>query len=287
MSFPVLVHGVQRFDGKAGEIKGDGSAKIALNFPKERQLGASRLNVQLNPSLAAQMLEALPYLADYPYGCVEQTMSRFLPTVIAQKTLRQSGVDLETLRRRAQAYDAQSKEAPVGERIQNSGYTYPQGQPNARDLNEMSSQLYYHGRSNNPIYDGATVDQMTREGLQRLVSMQRSDGGWGWWPGSADSDEYMSAYVMYGLYQAQKAGVQVRGDVLNRGRNYLVKQMKDEDNLQLLTYIAYALTQPVDRNKPLRANVVEDWEKVVTGPIIRSTRTFGAAFQSISGDDAR
>ena len=99
MRFPVLVHGVQRFDGKAGEIKGDGTAKIALNFPKERQLGASRLNVQLNPSLAGQMLEALPYLADYPYGCVEQTMSRFLPTVIVQKTLRQSGVDLETLRK--------------------------------------------------------------------------------------------------------------------------------------------------------------------------------------------
>ena len=60
MSFPVLVHGVQRFDGKAGEIKGDGTTKIALNFPRERQLGASRLNVQLNPSLAGQMLEAAP-----------------------------------------------------------------------------------------------------------------------------------------------------------------------------------------------------------------------------------
>ena len=265
MSFPVLVHGVQRFDGKAGEIKGDGSAKVALNFPRERQLGASRLNVQLNPSLAGQMLEALPYLADYPYGCVEQTMSRFLPTVIVQKTLRQSGVDLETLRKRAQAYDAQAKDEPVGERIKNSGYSYPQGQPNARDLNEMSSRLGYHARSNNPIYDARTVDKMTREGLGRLYAMQRSDGGWGWWPGSANSDEYMSAYVMYGLYQAQMADVKVRGDVLNRGRDYLVRQMKDEDNLNLLTYIAYALAQPIDRNKPLRANVIEDWEKIVTG----------------------
>ena len=258
MSFPILVHGVQRFDGKAGEIKGDGTTKIALNFPKERQLGASRLNVQLNPSLAGQMLEALPYLADYPYGCVEQTMSRFLPTVIVQKTLRQSGVDLEILRKRAQSYDAQSKDEPIGERIKNSGYSYPQGQPNARDLSEMSSQMYYHGRSNNPIYDGATVDKMTQEGLQRLYAMQRSDGGWGWWPGSSQSDEYMSAYVMYGLYQARRADVAVKSDVLNRGRDYLVRQMKDEDNLQLLTYIAYALTQA---DKPAGG----DWQKVVTG----------------------
>ena len=76
-------------------------AKIALNFPKERQFGASQFNVQLNPSLAATMLDALPYLADYPYGCVEQTMSRFLPTVSSEKTLRECGVDLETLRARA------------------------------------------------------------------------------------------------------------------------------------------------------------------------------------------
>ena len=258
MSFPVLVHGVQRFDGQSGVLtdsfrpgvdalintKGDrGKATIKLNFPKERQFGASRLNVQLNPSLAGQMLEALPYLADYPYGCVEQTMSRFLPTVIVQKTLRQSGVDMETLRKRAQAYDAQSKDEPIGERVKNSGYSYPQGQPNSRDLNEMSSQMFYRGRSNNPIYDGATVDKMTQEGLQRLYAMQRSDGGWGWWPGSSNSDEYMSAYVMYGLYTAQNAGVNVKGDVINRGAAYLKKQIKDEDNLQLLSYMVYALSQ--------------------------------------------
>ena len=276
MSFPVLVHGVQRFAGKSGILDRTGrdlllktaipkgETVVTFNFPKERQLGASRLNVQLNPSLAGQMLEALPYLADYPYGCVEQTMSRFLPTVIVQKTLRQSGVDLETLRKRAQAYDAQSKDEPIGERIKNSGYSYPQGQPNSRDLSEMSSQMYYRGRSNNPIYDAKTVDKMTQEGLQRLYAMQRDDGGWGWWPGSANSDEYMSAYVMYGLYQARKADVAVKSDVLKRGRDYLVKQMKDEDNLNLLTYIAYALTQDPDYKLVGRRRVIADWEKVVT-----------------------
>ena len=28
------------------------------------------------------MLDALPYLIEYPYGCTEQTLNRFLPTVI-------------------------------------------------------------------------------------------------------------------------------------------------------------------------------------------------------------
>ena len=36
----------------------------------------------MNPSLAATMLDALPYLMDYPYGCVEQTVERDLPREI-------------------------------------------------------------------------------------------------------------------------------------------------------------------------------------------------------------
>ncbi len=59
--------------------------------------------MQINPSLAATALDALPYLADYPYGCVEQTMSRFLPSVIVAKTLRDAGVNLDTLHKRAMA----------------------------------------------------------------------------------------------------------------------------------------------------------------------------------------
>jgi uncharacterized protein YfaS (alpha-2-macroglobulin family) len=182
-----LVHGVQRFSSQSGLIReGDKNTKqtIKINLPKERKFGATSLNVQLNPSLAATMMDALPYLMDYPYGCVEQTMSRFLPSVIVQKTLVDSGVDLKTLRARAKAYEAEAQAAPIGERVKNSGYTYPKGMPNARDLNEMSSKLWFTSRSKNPIYDQAELNKMIRDGLNRIYDMQRPDGGWGWWHGS-------------------------------------------------------------------------------------------------------
>lgn len=41
--------------------------------------GESELVVKVSPSIALSMVEALPYLAEYPYGCVEQTLNRFLP----------------------------------------------------------------------------------------------------------------------------------------------------------------------------------------------------------------
>ncbi|HEX8463560.1 MAG TPA: alpha-2-macroglobulin family protein, partial [Abditibacterium sp.] len=236
MSFPVLVHGVQRFAGQSGTMPNNGTKTLTLNFPKERKFGSSQLNLQLNPSLGATMLDALPYLADYPYGCVEQTMSRFLPSVITARTLRDAGINLETLRARAKVYEAEAKAQPIGERVKNSGYSYPKGQPNSRDLTEMASQRWRGLRStNNPVFDKVELDKMTSDGLNQLYGMQRSDGGWGWWPGSPQSDEYMSAYVVYGLTQAQLAGVGVKADALNRGRKYLIAQMKDEDNIHLLT----------------------------------------------------
>ena len=43
------------------------------------------------------MVDALPYLADYPYGCTEQTLNRFLPTVITQRILLNMGLDLKQI----------------------------------------------------------------------------------------------------------------------------------------------------------------------------------------------
>ena len=55
------------------------------------------LTVQVDASLAAGMLPGLMYLQQYPYGCTEQTLSRFLPNVVTAAALRQLGVENSTL----------------------------------------------------------------------------------------------------------------------------------------------------------------------------------------------
>lgn len=273
-TFPVLVHGVQKVSATSGVLSGAATtAKFTVNIPKERRFGASQLNIQLNPSLAATMLDALPYLADYPYGCVEQTMSRFLPTVVAAKTLRDAGIDLDTLRKRAAAYDKEAKTEAIGDRVKNTGYSYPKGMPNSRDLTEMSSRMWHIGGRKSPIFDKKEMDSMISDGLKRLYAMQRGDGGWGWWQGSSQSDEYMSSYVVYGLATAKAAGENVNDDVLNRGYNYLAGQMKDEDNLHLLTYIAYALSQ--------RGNLPGDAKTIAAGRLFEQRERLTAYSKSL------
>jgi len=50
------------------------------------------LELRLSPSLGGALIGALDYLATYPYGCTEQTLSSFLPNLAIQGTLKRLDV---------------------------------------------------------------------------------------------------------------------------------------------------------------------------------------------------
>ncbi len=52
----------------------------------------SKLVIRLSPSVALGVLDGLDSLINYPYGCVEQTMSRVLPSAVAAHTYQQLGI---------------------------------------------------------------------------------------------------------------------------------------------------------------------------------------------------
>jgi alpha-2-macroglobulin len=89
-TFLVYEHGIDKLIARSGKLRGS-EALVRLELPRERR--STELTVQIAPSLAVTMLDALPYLLDFPYGCTEQTMSRFLPAAIVAQTLRQRGLD--------------------------------------------------------------------------------------------------------------------------------------------------------------------------------------------------
>lgn len=78
---PVLPKGLKEELGWAGQA-GD---TWRFSLPDNTDLNQARAKLYLNPSLAAAVSPALAYLAGYPYGCSEQTMSRFLPSVLAKR----------------------------------------------------------------------------------------------------------------------------------------------------------------------------------------------------------
>jgi alpha-2-macroglobulin len=193
-TFIVYEHGVEKFISRSGKLRGD-SVAIKLDIPKTRRPETTEVSVQITPSMATTMLDALPYLIDYPYGCTEQTMSRFLPAAITAKTLRDLGMKPETAMERV--FGGIEPDTAVA--------THPKGR---RDLKEL--------------------DRITRESLDRLYDFQHNDGGWGWWK-DGDSDHYMTAYVLWGLTLARQAGIQVKPNVAERAANYLDKELVEEE----------------------------------------------------------
>jgi len=206
-NFAVYEHGIEKLLYKSGKARA-AETTVSLNIPAARKPESTQFTVQVAPSMAVTMLDALPYLIDYPYGCVEQTMSRFLPAVITAKTLKDQGLSPEA---------AMSK-VFGGIEPASAQATHPDGKRSLKQL-----------------------DEITKQSLDRLYSMQHEDGGWGWWKDD-ESDHFMTAYVVWGLSLARKAGIEIKADALDEAVEYLDKELVEEEtNLDRQAWMLHAL----------------------------------------------
>ncbi len=199
MSFPVYVHGMLKTESFSGVIRRDGqTATVQMRVPKERRVEQTRLEVRYSPTLAGAMVDALPYLVSYPYGCTEQTLNRFLPSVITQRILLDSGIDLAAVREKQTNLNAQE----IG------------------DDKERAAQ--WNKWKHDPVFDEDEVARMVKAGLNRLTSMQNSDGGWGWFSGYSErSYAHTTATVIHGLQVAKANGAAVVPGVIENGLKWL------------------------------------------------------------------
>lgn len=65
------------------------------------------------------------------------------------------------------------------------------------------------------------LETIIPETLDALAAAQNEDGGWGWWQGSASEVE-ISSFILFGLTQAEKAGVFVEDLMIQNARGYLL-----------------------------------------------------------------
>lgn len=95
---PVYAYNVPETVGTAGLIRDENSVTEAIQLPQSMGFGNDTLlSVEVSPSLAASLKDGLTYLKDYPYYCIEQTISSFLPNVISSRALKLAGAPSITL----------------------------------------------------------------------------------------------------------------------------------------------------------------------------------------------
>jgi len=96
------------------------------------------------------------------------------------------------------------------------------------------------------------------EGIEKLYARQNHDGGWGWWD-SDDSNPYLSAYAVYSLLQAERAGYSIQQDVLDDGLDFLARSLVSSKNLTSFVsanrqaWLAYVLSEGARHSDALKA----------------------------------
>jgi uncharacterized protein YfaS (alpha-2-macroglobulin family) len=208
MKFPVYVHGMMKTDSFSRAIAPDGdSTTIEFNIPKERRPTESRMTLNYSPSVASAMIDALPYLASYPYSCTDQTLNRFVPTTVVHHILKDLGYDLAAI-----------KDKKVNLNPQQLG-----------DPKERAAQWKPGHPDWNPVWDEAEVAKMESAGIAKLREQQNPDGGWGWFSAFGhQSYAHTTAVVMHGLLLARDNGAKVPADMIERGLAWLAKHEETE-----------------------------------------------------------
>jgi uncharacterized protein YfaS (alpha-2-macroglobulin family) len=160
------------------------SAEHSIELPANTIQEVSTLQIDLSPSIAASILDGLAYLTGYPYGCVEQTMSKALPNAVVGRAFTALGVIDPLLK--------------------------------------------------------ADLPRKVSAGLQRLYGYQHNDGGWGWWFDDS-TDDYQTAYVLFGLAMTKQAGYEVDQGVIDRGAKYLTERLPSIGDERTRAYALFAL----------------------------------------------
>jgi uncharacterized protein YfaS (alpha-2-macroglobulin family) len=213
----VQVVSVQRFEFDPNESQLELSPDLPAGLIADR----STLTVQMDSGLLASCIDALPHLVNYPYGCVEQTMNRFVPLLDALDLLRTQKLSL---------YDISKQRSQYGSAVS--------------------------GNWPDELSDRSKVQDMLSSGFGRLRHYQHRDGGWGWWEND-ESQLHNSAVVLAGLARARILTRQ-EGDlalpasdaaidyILQRGCHYVLEAAARESDAGLrnrgLCSVALALT---------------------------------------------
>lgn len=161
------------FDEKKAQT-GEGSAGFAIKLADSINQQKSKITLALSPTLLGTLPIAMKYLIDYPFGCVEQTTSRFVPAVIAK----------------------------------------------------LNADLFSEALKDKDI------NGIIENGIARLSTLQKSDGGWAWWF-NGNSDPFITAYVIEYLIKAKQAGIVVDNQIFEQAKSFLKKEKYQEyDNTQ-------------------------------------------------------
>ncbi len=153
----------------SARLSGNADQTLRFTPPWPHRAGSVELSVEVRPTLLLQLWDTLPFLLDYPYECVEQTVSRFVPALAVRDALQHAGCTLGQLAESARAV------------------------PRLPEVQEPR------------VLSQRELERVIVQCTHNLRAAQNSDGGFGWWKDDPSSSR-MTTYVLRGLEAAERSG---------------------------------------------------------------------------------
>jgi len=102
---PVRPYGIEQVLLAGGSLDDENpKADITLEVPDSAAPDSVRASAEISSGVAPALLASLEYLTGFPYGCTEQTMSRFLPDLVVAKALSDLGMKSKKLEEKLPDY---------------------------------------------------------------------------------------------------------------------------------------------------------------------------------------
>lgn len=164
-----------------------------------------------------------------------------------------------------------------------SGLSYLNGYPyesSEQTASRLLANLYLNQVL--PPADSAGGDRLptlVSQAVQRLISQQNVDGGWGWWQG-APSQPFLTAYVLLALAEARQADFTVEDWIVQSAVDYLNNQFDAPQDIEAgwqanqQAFILYALAQAGDEETSRAVALFENQREQLD--------TYGKAFLALA-----
>jgi hypothetical protein len=186
-----------------GQTKTYNLDKLANNTSKT--LVNHRLTLELTPNPIWYAVQALPYLAEYPYECAEQTFSRYYANSLAGFVANSS----PALKRMFELWKDLEPDALLSnlEKNQELKMLLLEQTPWLRDAENETEQKRRIGL----LFDLTRMHSEMDLAIGALQKMQLNNGAFPWFTGMHE-DRYITQHILSGLAHLKYLGIQGRND---------------------------------------------------------------------------
>ncbi len=234
---PILPSRQRLIESTFAVLTGSESKDLGFKIKDDSTRRNELMLLQIEPQLALSILNTIPFLAEYPYGCVEQILNRYVPLSIVSEIYE----DYPEIREAVGKIPKRKTPTPSWEKddprrlmslMETPWVWQSKGRPTGRPLIDL--------------LDPDVVETQREMNLKRLREAQLPNGAFPWWPGGK-ADPYMTLYVLAGFAEAKRYGVEIPADMMGRALGYLNKEISEKgtrwsDHLSLIAYAAYVIT---------------------------------------------